>query len=232
MEEKLNTEKVIVETAEDQPGKVKVLTLIAGIMQILIGIPIIIGAVALTIYLITTTDPVVLLASLFMIAILYVILGLLILSVGIVWIVFGITIIRCASVDNHDYARRKGLLITTMVFDFIFALGSVVAGFAIAEPAVSIILYVFAALNVLSFLFKVIDISKFNRAVKAGRINLKQSTTKIVTANMSGLSQYANGGKKKEKTLEEKLAEINALKEKAIISEEEYAEMRKNILDV
>jgi hypothetical protein len=204
--------------------KPKILTIFSGIITILLGIFFCVLSVFVLLSAITGTDPWLMLASLGMLIILQIILFIMALGIGIAIIAIGSLEIRLGTLNNYEYSLKKGSVIGYCIFNGILIfLGLIGIFLTTASTPFVIISSVLTGVFLLCFVFKIIDYKLFKRKIDKGLISIeKPASANFANVDLSSLV-------KKDQTKE--LEKINDLKEKNLISEEEYQNLRKNILD-
>ena len=220
-----------VEVESEKSKKIKPLTLISGIIGVIIGVALVALAVYVGINLLSafwvkdsTSSAAEAFAFAFfgwlIIPVFLLICGL-IMVVAILNIVSGSLAITAATKDDKKYMARKGLIITSIVFDFILvvALGifalTTISGTSTDAGIMSIILGVGAGVAFVSAVIKIIDTAqvskRYNRQVK-----YEKEQKKI----------------QEEHGTENKLAKYKEMLDNGVITKEEYEKLRAKELGI
>jgi hypothetical protein len=84
----------------------------------------------------------------------------------------------------------------------------------------------------ISFIFKIVDNTKFKKKVNRGLISVEKPKVELPKINLDNLNLNKGlNNTNKVQTLNDELNKLNNLKKKKLISEEEYQELRKKLLD-
>ena len=211
------------ELQEKKSGRIKVMTLVSGIITLLFGIAMVglavyVGTAMIEGYMLKSTDSAaeafafffagwIIIAFFFIIAIVMLIVAALNITAGIFAIV-------AATKSDEKYLKRKGLVITSIVFDFLIVVGLFATGFAMlsnsdaSTQTISLILLVAAGIALVSAIVKIVDIKRVSKRYKK-------------------FQQY-----QKDHGLEEKLASYKDMLDKGTITQEEYDKLRAQALEI
>lgn len=203
--------------------KPKIFTIMSGIITILLGVFTCILSVFVLLAAVTGSDPWLMLATLGMLIILQIILFIIALGIGIAVIVIGAFEIKLGTLNNYEYSLRKGSVVGYCIFNGILIFLGIISIFLTsASSSLVIISSILTGVFLLCFIFKILDYSLFKRKVNKGLISIERPKSNFSNVDLSSLV-------KKDQTKE--LEKLNTLKEKNLISEEEFQSLRKNILD-
>lgn len=243
MEKKTKTAEVInstdIKPEVNQPKqidrKLKVLTMISGILTILIGISFIASSFLLMgVFASSNTDNTAnLLWLLFGGFILFMVFFLILIALGITILCFGIAEIRLATKPNHEYMEKNGAIIAYVCFDIVAIIVSGLTMFMFkSELAFLIIAGVIAVASLMCLILKIIDYRVFHGRVKKGLIDVKRPKVEFLGLNLAGLQELNPAFKKPTETSEvhDDLKKVEQLKADGLITEEEYKHMRESIL--
>lgn len=215
-------------------------TLFSAILLIILGVAVGISSLILVVgfsSLISSGDTASSLAWIFMGGWLFQIFVMLIgVSVMVTTIVIGAKEIRMISMKPAEYKNRTGKIIGHLVFDMIMAILTVfVAVLFIDDPEsswISFLCFAECVLFVLAFICLLSSKINFSIKVKNGKISQEElavtKTSKQV--NFGAVSQPVQTQSSADK-LEQELVKLKELKEKGLLSEEEYETQRKAVLE-
>ena len=149
--------------------KKRVLTLISGITETIVGGLGIIGGVLLAIIGAIAAELIVSLLSLDgtvdlgaigpLLTVLFIIFGLIAIGISVIFLIFGIKSIKRFSLSADDFSKKKGGFITIIVFECIFAGLALVGLFSAFDVTLLISVLIFIAVPVL----KIVDLTVFEK---------------------------------------------------------------------
>lgn len=200
--------------------KPRVLTILAGVITILLGIFVAILSVFILLGAVAGSDPLLMLVTLGMLLMLQIILFVVALAVSIIVIIIGSLEIKLGTQSNYEYSLRKGSVIGYCCFDAIIAIIAGVACFVFRSSSVLIVCAILVGILLICFLFKLLDYVIFKKKVNKGLISIDRPKTNI---NLDALNPKKDHVKDLEK--------LNKLKEDNLITEEEYNDLRKKLLE-
>lgn len=147
------------------------------------------------------------------------ILTLILILVSVLALVFSAVCIAPWNKSAEDYKKKKGMIITAVVFNFISTLATLIMLIAGSSGWVVVVMILGMLLAIASAVLLLVDICTENGKIeKAG----KQVATQPAVASAANDAKLASA-----ETFEKKLAKLNAMKEHGIITEEEYTEIKK-----
>ena len=132
-------------------------------------------------------------------------------AVAICGVVMSILTIVAWNKESAPFRKKYGIIITSIVFDFVVGIYSLICVFSAYETAIVIYL-VLTALIITAAILKIIDLAtEKNKATVANNepVEIKPSI------NLKAASE-----------LEEKLTKLNNMKEHGLITEQEYSEIK------
>lgn len=152
----------------------KRLTLTAGIMNIISGVPILLLACYIFISGLTAVEPLVLIPGLGIFGVFYFIISILIVCVGCAAITFGVCEIGYACKGDLHYSGKKISLIVHIVFFSIITIAYLIVGLAMSGNEVPYICVFFAIVELVSISLIIFDMVKFDRKDKAERVEINK----------------------------------------------------------
>lgn len=205
--------------------KPKILTILAGVGTILLGIFTCVVSVFILVDLVSGSNPWLMLATFGMLLVFQIILFLFALGIGITIIVIGSLEVRFGTLSNYEYSRGLSSLVGYSVFDAILIILSIVGIIFTAGSSFTIPFIILVAMSAISFIFKMIDYGIFKKKINKGLISVEKSQAKIDLSklNLSSLN--------KETDITTELEKIKSLKDKNLITDEEYENLRKKIVN-
>lgn len=149
----------------------------------------------------------------------------------IVSLIFDAISISAWNKEPEGYKKKKGIIITSIVFDFLTIIALLVN--------FSVVSVLFALTLIASNVLKIIDLSNEDKKVKefleqkAKPQVVKQPN--LVNTETTSLSKPAvvvqpKGNEKDFETLEKRLVKLISMREKGLINEEEYNELKKELI--
>lgn len=213
---------------KDKSQKIKPLTLVSGIITLIFGIAMIAMAFAIAYYFIALVMPgadagaaeafAFAIAGWIIIPV-GVLLGLMGLAVAITNIVLGSIIIASAAKDDKKYVSRRGFIITTIVFDFIYAALLVVVGSQTLDSTFGIAILIFGILAIISAAIKITDLAIVSK--RYGKV--KEAIANVIPTAVVDFDAL----KSNEAKLKEELANIEKMKQEGTITEIGYEKLVK-----
>ncbi|MBQ8909153.1 MAG: hypothetical protein IJY90_02595 [Clostridia bacterium] len=153
----------------------------------------------------------------------YIIVALLITLVVLTALVMNIVSIGAWNKDKDGYKKLKGIIITAVVLNFVVVLNQLLDLFAAGVSVGIVVLYfLLIGLNVAGNVLMLVDLSK------EGKRWGEDVTVATTTANAPSAAPKLEDKLQAADVFSQKLAKIDALKEKGILSEEEYSEIKKS----
>ncbi|MEG1751501.1 MAG: hypothetical protein RR140_00165 [Clostridia bacterium] len=200
--------------------KTKGLTLTAGILDVIMSLPIYAVAIIAFIAGVSQTDPLIILASLGLMILVWVFIALLMLGVAIGYTIVGIKTIGLAGKKEYEYGESKTFLVFSMIIDWV-VIGICVGIAFLFKDVLAIIACAVLIVPLTAFVFKLIDIARWNLKVKKGLISGEREKPKFSNEFINfGNPQFQN-------SLQKKLESIKKMKDDKLISEQEYESLRK-----
>lgn len=204
--------------------KPKIFTILAGVGTILLGIFTCVISIFILVGVVSGTDPLLMLATFGLLLIFQIILFFLALGVGITIIVIGSLQVRLGTLLNYEYSKSFSAVVGYSVFDSILIILSLVGIFAGSGPVLAASA-VIGSVSLISLIFKIIDYKIFKKKVNKGLISVEKPETKV---DLSKLNLTSLTKEKKDPVSE--LEKIKDLKDKGLITDEEYEKLRKKFL--
>lgn len=162
----------------------------------------------------------------------------LVLAVAITTIVVGAKEVKLISMDAYNYNKKIVTIIGHLIFD------GIMAGLFIVVSMISLdvgsdtgfVMFVFsviiACVYALCFLFILIDRIIFKNRLKKGIITLNDISSNQTNVDFSAINNEKKETKKSEvDNLEDNLVSLKNLKEKGLLTDEEYETAKKNVID-
>lgn len=194
----------------------RVLTILGGIINVLIGIFTIFVSGYFLIMAIQETDPWLILATFGMLIIFAFVFFIVGLGLAIALISIGGIEIRLGARKNLEYSARKGMVAGFCIFEgIVIVLFSILSALAVSIEPLAVSGMLIAVGIGISFIFKIIDLIVFNSYVKKGKIILNPKTSldakaNINLENLNKLDLKVDKKNKKEEKKEE--IDLDALK--------------------
>ncbi len=135
---------------------------------------------------------------------------ILILAIIIATLVFNILMIPIANKPCLVYAKKKGIIITAIVFNFLSALLAVISILAVGIYAFSVITAIILIVGVFAGVIYCVDLA-----------NEKDNAAPIQTTESQPITQSTGI------TLQARLATLESMKAQGLVSETEYKEIKK-----
>lgn len=162
-----------------------------------------------------------------------------VLTVAIMTIVIGAREIKLIAMDNFNYSKRVGTIIGHLIYDAIMAIvfGTMIVVNYEAVTDVTFVLFVLSVaitcVFVLSFIFVLTDRIIFVRRLKTGKISDQEVTSQQTNVNFSAVNPQAKQEPVKSdvENLEDKLTSLKNLKDKGLLTDEEYDLAKKNAIE-
>ena len=213
-------EEYNIEKAEAKSKRIKPLTLISGVLGVIIGIALtalafFVGYSMISAFWIKDTSNAA--EALFwgfwgwLIIPLFLIISGIILVVAILNIVSGSLAIAAATKDDKKYLARKGLIITSIVFDFILVLGLGIFAMSTTSGGESSTIFfgIGAILALVMAIIKIIDISHVSKRY-GQQVKYEKEQKKL----------------EEEHGVENKLTKYKEMLDNGVITKEEYEKLR------
>ena len=146
------------------------------------------------------------------------ILSLILVLISVLALVFSAVCIAPWNKSAEDYKKKKGMIITAVVFNFISTLATLIMLIAGSSGWVVVVMILGMLLAIASAVLLLVDICR-----EGGKVSKQETTTQVNGTVASNDSKLVAA-----ETFEKKLAKLNAMKEHGIITEEEYSEIKKS----
>lgn len=163
---------------------------------------------------------------------------LLVLAVAIATIIIGAKEIKLVSMDANNYNKKVITIIGNLVFKGIMAgLFAIFATISLGVGsdtgfAMFVFSVIIACVYAVCFLFVLIDRIVFKSRLKKGIITLNDISSKPTNVDFSAINEKKNEPEKTEvDLLEENLSKLKNLKEKDLLTDEEYEIAKKNAIN-
>lgn len=153
------------------------------------------------------------------------VLAIILVAVSVLGLVFSAVCIAPWNKPAEGYKKKKGTIITAVVFNFISALATLIMLIAGFSGWVVILMILGMLLAIASAVLLLVDV-----CAESGRIEkAAQKVAGQSVAAQPAVASAANDAKlASAEIFEKKLAKLNAMKEHGIITEEEYTEIKKS----
>ena len=145
-------------------------------------------------------------------------------GISILLLVFSVKILKFARLDNKEYAAKKGTILFVAIVNLLNVVYSIISmaqdGFD-WTGAISILIVLGLLASAILIL---VDYSKNNKELQA-----QELAEKAVATEVKAEPEVVNPAPVEE-TVEDKLAKLNKMKADGLISEEEYNQMKADLL--
>ena len=148
---------------------------------------------------------------------------------AIIYIVLGSMLMSSSFKNDRVFRNRRGFIIFTIVMDFIFIAILTLLSFAISPMPV--IFLAIAGVMLVSTILRITDLALFNHRVKVGGADLDVQPNHTQTVSTNSNVNFGALGKNNSSDVEERLKKIEEMKNSGLISEADYKEMRKKVLE-
>ncbi len=222
--------------------QIKPLTLISGIATLLCGI--ILAGFSFIFFFSSVSEqsPETVLFSLGLSVLIVGFLALIIFGFAVSFISCGIIQILLATKSNKEFLSKQGTIITFLVFDGILIIieSLLVVGSLSTSSGVYIALSLLF-LQIVSFVLKLVDICIFKHRISSGKIQIEKDVpiffaspeNKIDPSSFAGRtpSVMMSAPARKKFVLENEIKKLDSLKEKNLITEEEYQKLKQELIN-
>lgn len=162
----------------------------------------------------------------------------LVLAVAISTIVVGAKEVKLVSMDAYSYNKKIVTIIGHLIFDGIMAgLFTAIATISLGVGSdTGFVMFIFsvviACVYAICFLFVLIDRIVFKNRLKKGILTLNDISANKTNVDFSAINNDKKETKKSEiDNLEESLSSLKNLKEKGLLTDEEYESAKKNAIN-
>lgn len=222
--------------------QIKPLTLISGIATLLCGI--ILAGFSFYFFVSTVSEqtPETVFFSLGLSVLIVGFLAFIIFGFAVSFISCGIIQIVLATKTNKEFLAKQGAIITFLVFDGILIVLELllVVGTLSTSNGIVISLSLFF-LQIVSFVLKLVDICIFKHRVATGKIEIEKDVPMFFASPENKIDPSSFAGRtpniqisapaKKEFVLEDEIKNLDSLKEKKLITEEEYQKLKQELIN-
>lgn len=148
------------------------------------------------------------------------------LAISIILVVYSIRTLKYSKLDCKEYASKKGTILFVAIVNLLNVVYSIISMIDSGFDWTSVVSILIVLALLASAILILIDFSKAQKEANAEKL-AEQTAQNIESANQT---QTVVDAQVKEETIEDKLEKLNKMKADGLISEEEYNQMKADLL--